>query len=300
MLRGWMIAGVTTSVLVLGVGCGSAADDTADPGGTGSTGTAGASCPAQASGSVGNKITLRVTWPETIGVEAGEADVVIWTKASLDFDGNEVTGEVQPCGSIVPPLQTKQIVGGMKVQPVIPDAVWDAVGIPKTPVYGSISGFESGATIAMEPVGTGVGAELSDPINDAWPESWSDVKTSDPDGDGNPGMTAIPNTSDGFAAPPLGIDPSGPRAEKLFLSTRTVVQLEGTRESCTSASGSALVSKFDNHVVGCIATGGVPCTPEQVDFVDGNRVIYTLESATYEMQQVADGATCADVRAALP
>ncbi|MBM4358565.1 MAG: hypothetical protein FJ096_10705 [Deltaproteobacteria bacterium] len=300
MLRGWMVAGVMASVMVLGAGCGSSADDTSDTGGATSTGTGGGSCPTQAQGNVANKITLRVSWGETIGLEAGEADVIIWTRASLDFDGNEVTGEVQPCGSVVPPLQTKQIVGGNKVQPIIPDAVWDAMGIPKTAVFGSISGFQPGATITMQPVGTGVGADLADPVNDAWPASWADVKTTDPDGDGNPGMTATPNTSAGFAAPPLGLDPMGPRAEKLFLSTRTVVQLEGKRDTCTSAKGTAQVTKFDNHVVGCIATGGTPCTPDQADFVDGNRVIYTLEGATYEMKQVPAGATCADVRAALP
>lgn len=300
MLRGWMVLGVMAGVMALGVGCGSDGGDGDTGGDTSSTGSGSGQCQAQAQGAVANKITLRVSWPETLGVEAGEADVVIWTRATLAFDGNDVTGEVQPCGSVVPPLQTKQIVGGKKIQPLIPDAIWDSMGIPKTAVSGTISGFEPGATIAMDPVGTGVGAELANAVTDPWPYSWADVKTTDPDADGQPGMTATPNTSDGFAAPPLGLDPSGPRAEKLFLATRTVVQLEGKRDTCTSAKGTALVSKFDNHVVGCLATGGVPCTPDQVDFVDANRVIYELKGATYEMKQVPAGASCADVLAALP
>ena len=60
------------------------------------------------------------------------------------------------------------------------------------------------------------------------------------------------------------------------------------------------MSKFDNHVVGCLVEGGGPCTATQTEFVDANRVIYTVESATYEMTAVPSGATCADVRAALP
>jgi len=300
MLRGWTVLGVMASLMALGMGCGSAGDDGDTGGGPTSTSSGAGSCPTQAKGTVGNKITLRVTWPETLGVEAGSADVVIWTKASLDFVGNEVTGSVQPCGSVVPPLQTKQIVGGQKVQPLIPDGVWDSTGIPKSSVQGTISGFDPGATVAMKPVGTGVGAELASPVTDAWPDSWADVTTNDPDGDGNPGMTALPNTTDGFVAPPLGIDPSGPRAEKLFLATRTVVELQGTRDTCTSAKGKALVTKFDNHVVGCLATGGAACTPDQVDFIDANRVIYEIGEATYEMKQIPEGATCAEVRKLLP
>ncbi len=296
MLRKSTFNWAALTMVTLATGCGSAGNDT----GAESTGSGSGSCLATAKGHVGNKITALVSWPESIGVEAGQAEVVIWTKAELAFDGNDVAGTVQPCGSVVPPLQTKKLIGGMKIQPIIADAVWDAPGIPHSTVAGTISGFGPGATLSMKPVGTGVGAELADPINDAWPSDWRGVTTNDPEADGNPGVSATPNTSAGFAAPPLDINPAGPRAELLFLATRTVIELEGVRDSCTTASGKAIVHAFDNHVVGCKATGAVACTDAQVDFVDGNRVIYKVESATYQMKQVAEGASCADVRAALP
>ena len=40
--------------------------------------------------------------------------------------------------------------------------------------------------------------------------------------------------------------------------------------------------------------------PPQISFVDTNRTIYTVASATAQTKVVADTASCADVRAALP
>ena len=57
---------------------------------------------------------------------------------------------------------------------------------------------------------------------------------------------------------------------------------------------------FDTHIVGCKVAGGGECDASQVDFVDVNRTVYEVVDASYEMVQVADDATCADVRAKLP
>ena len=288
--------GMMAATLAL-VGCG--ADGPEDINDDNPTGGA-QSCPVQASGTSGNRIVATISWPETLGVEAGTGQLVIWTKADLKFDGTSVTGEVTPCGSIVPPLQTKAAVGGHKVQPIIPDALWDMPGLPKTAAKGTISGFDPGATIQMEPASALLGAEMGDAANDEWPLSWSGLTTTDPDGDGKPGITAAPNTTDGFSAPPLGIFPDSPKAQQLFLATRSVIELQGKRDTCTTASGKAVIHKFDNHVVGCSSTAGGDCSASETDFVDTNRVVYKIESATYEMAQVPTGASCADVRAALP
>lgn len=57
---------------------------------------------------------------------------------------------------------------------------------------------------------------------------------------------------------------------------------------------------FDNHMVGCHISGGGECTPAEVKFIDDNRTIYTVASATAEAKTISDAATCADVRNALP
>ena len=46
--------------------------------------------------------------------------------------------------------------------------------------------------------------------------------------------------------------------------------------------------------------GGDDCSPTEVNFIDQNRTIYEIVSATAETKIVAETATCADVRAALP
>lgn len=262
--------------------------------------TTSGECPTQASGTSGTRITALISWPDSIGLVGGSAEMLIWTRAELTFDGNEVSGSVTPCGSELPPLQTKAVAGGGKVQPVIPDSVWDSASMPKTAAHGTISGFGPGSTVAMDPVGATVGLVMADAVNDSWPSSWQGIETADHDGTGHPGITSFPMEGDGFQLPPLGLFPTDPKAEALYLVTRSVVELQGERDSCTHASGTALMTKFDNHVVGCRIQGGGECNADQVEFVDSNRVVYTIESATYEMQQVPDGASCADVRAALP
>lgn len=276
------------------------AEPSGSSGDTGSTGSGTGACPASISGTSATKITMQVTWPDTIGLVGGSDRIVVWTRSTLSFDGSEVTGVVSACGSEVPPLQTKEAFGGQMIQPVIPNAIWDSGSIPTTSARGTISGFDPGATIAMDPAGTVLGASLDDPMNDDWPASWQGLTLVDADGSGQPGMTAFPNDADGFAMPPLDIFPDGDKAEALYLATRSVFELEGTRDSCTSASGNVIVHAFDNHVVGCRVAGGGECTAMQVDFVDSNRTVYEIESASYEMVQVADDATCEDVRAELP
>ena len=292
---------IAAAAAVLGLlGCGGDDPDAPTTATEGSTGTQTQSCPASISGTSATKITMRVTWPDTVGVVGGDDAIVVWTKSELTFDGSDVSGQVQACGSDVPPLQTQEAFGGQFIQPVIPNEVWDSGAISKTDAHGTISGFDTGATISMDPAGAILGASMSDPMNDAWPASWQGLTLVDADGSGQPGMTAFPNDAEGYAMPPLDIFPNGAKAEALYLATRSVFELQGTRDSCTSASGNVVVHAFDNHVVGCRVAGGGECDAGQIDFVDSNRTVYEIVSASYEMVVVPDGATCADVRAALP
>jgi hypothetical protein len=78
------------------------------------------------------------------------------------------------------------------------------------------------------------------------------------------------------------------------------VQLDGQRDSCTTATGPATVHLFESHVIGCRRNDGTICSPTESDFIDSNQPAFTVGGATYTMSQLTDGATCADVRAALP
>jgi hypothetical protein len=288
-------------------GGGSTTDGTGGTGGaSGASGAAGtdSSCPTQTSATVANHIIVAVSWEASLGLEAGEGDVHIWTKADLDFDNGTATGKAQPCGSVIPELTKKMLVGGGKVQTQIPDEVWEAMTMPKFDVNGMVSGFGVGATISMDPIASAVGAMLANPATDPWPAKGSEVMTVDHDGDMKPGIKAVPRTDGEFDAPPLdavgATMENGDRADEVYIATRTVIQLEGKRDSCTSAKGTANVTKLDSHVVGCHVKGKDECTAAQSDFIDGNQPVFTIKSATYEMVQVDKGATCKDVRDALP
>jgi hypothetical protein len=286
------------------------ADERGGPGGDGSGGdgsgrsttNAGSgdlsSCPAQTSSSVASHIVIAVSWPASLAIEAGEGEVQLWTKADLTFHGNVVSGTVRPCGSVIPVLTKTAAIGGGSVQVEIPGSVWDAPTMPVFQVSGTTSGFAVGSTIAMDPIASIVGLTMGDPMHDPWPAQASQVTTTDDDGDGQPGIKSIPRTDPPFSAPPVDLD--GHRADEIDLTTRTVLGLTGTRDSCTTAKGSAQVSRVDSHIVGCHVRGNGRCTAAQSDFIDVSQPQFTIKSATFQMADVRAAATCAEVRTALP
>ena len=257
-----------------------------------------------------NHIVAQISWAANTGVEAGSGTLHVWTMTELHWDGSNpdgsipVTGTVQPCGSVIPALTKSAIAGGGQVQTVIPDEVWDAPNMPQFDARGVLGGFGPGSTVSMDPVASLVGANLPDPANSPWPARGTDISGVDHDGDGQPGVMARPRTDAGFSAPPVSLlgalDPNAPRATELYLATRTMVKLDGSRDTCDRASGPAQVLKFESHVIGCRRTDGGICSSAEADFIDANQPAFTVGSATYEMKQLPDGATCADVRALLP
>jgi hypothetical protein len=277
-------------------------DDIAPPGADGGGGTG--ECPVQAMGTAGTHVVAEVTWSATTGVKAGSGQLHIWTRSSMTFDGNDVTAVVSPCGSDVPEVERSDLLGGGKVKLDVLPAVWDSPSMPTFMAHGTISGFDPGATIAMDPVASLVGASMGDPMNDPWPASGQQITGVDHDGNGTPGITTTPRNTPPYSLPPVdllgALIPSGERADALYIATRSVIQLSGTRATCETASGSADISKFDTHVIGCHLESGGECNADQANFVDSNRMTFQITGASYTMERVDDDASCADVRAALP
>lgn len=270
-----------------------------DTGGTGNT----EDCPAQASGVSANRMRVEISWPANTGLEAGSGIMQIWTLNHLDFDGTVVSGTAKSCGSLIPPFTKSAIAGGGQVQTLIPDEVWDTPGMPEFAALGEISGFNVGATITMTPVFSLVGLKMDNPKG-AWPSDPNVIDTTDPDGNGKPGILAVPRTDGNFGAPPVSLfgalDPNGPRADQLGLVTRTAFALQGTRDACTSAKGNVVVHNIDSHVVHCRIRGGGDCTAAESGFIDSNQPKFSFGNSSYVMIQMPEDATCADVRAALP
>jgi hypothetical protein len=273
-------------------------------------------CPAHTAFVAGVKITLAVTWPGQLAGAAGSGTVHIWLRAQNTVSGTAVTSVIQTCESSLPDIPLSgagQIVtGGSKVQIEIPNAVWDQPTMPKFNATGTQGGWDPGSPVTTNStvglVGLKQTASWVTPST-AWPSSFSGFSPSDlsdDDGDGKPGITAVATKGNGYVLPPtsLGAFGSAPSADKLYIVSRNAFSLSGTMTSCDTESGTAQVPLFENHVVGCHVSNGSDCTNggagSQADFVDQSRTVYQVGMATYEGKRLADNATCADVRSALP
>jgi hypothetical protein len=264
----------------------------------------GETCEVQESWTEAVHYTLDVTWPSTTAGEKGSGKINIWSRVSYTADGDALAVGLHACGSVLPETKLtvagKIATGGEKVLIEVPGAVWDAPSIPITMAEGTHTGFDVGSDVQFSYVSL-LGATLASPTA-AWPEAGADITAVDLEGDGSKGYTAAPRNGDGYVLPPtaVGLAGSAPSADKVYLVSRQAMTLKGKRSACDAHSGTAEVTAFDNHVVGCHIEGGAECNENQADFVDQNRMRYMVTSAVYEAKVVAEDASCADVRAALP
>lgn len=311
-MRAWSLA---TAVIALGCGSSSeppGSDETTDTGGgadtaggdetgnpvdTGPLPEAGMACPEQTSGTQGVHVTMQVTWPGTVGTESGSGVVHVWTRSKFTITGSNMTAQNSPCGSQIPEITKTPIAGGGKVLAEFPAAIWNSTAMPSFMASGTHGGFTIGAKVQMTATPVIVGTTLADPKG-AWPAA-SAITGADHDGDGKTGITSIPKNGGGFTLPPTSLLRTN-SADKLYIASRTTSALDGVRDTCTTSKGTATISNFDNHIIGCHVAGGGECTKSEWEFIDQNRTVFTVKSATYETKIVADGATCDDVRAALP
>ena len=279
---------------------GGGAGGTAATGGT--QGGAGGSgpCESRTSVTLGTRMILNVTWRNTLATVGGDGVVHIWDMRRIAVGGTDYTGEVVACGIVLPPVSLSTLAGGGRFRIEIPDATWDLPSVPTFPLVGTVSGFTAGSAFAADPQTALVGLTL-DPPTSPWPSSPSAISDADHDGDTKPGITSVPDMSMEFVLPPTSIlGQDGDVADEVYLVTRVTAALAGEFTSCTDIEGTAMVDQFDNHVVGCHVFEGASCDDTQTNFVDANRTIYEVTSATFTSKVLDDSATCADVRAALP
>lgn len=266
---------------------------------------------------VGANITMQVTWPGTTSAKPGSGTVHIWLLSDFTASGNSFSGPARTCGTTLPAVTLTALgaaaAGGSNVQIQLGSSVWSAPSMPTYMSSGTQTGWMPGDTVTVSPTVALIGLALpsgTDPTSFTWPtSSWSfpsGTTFPDHDGDMNPGITATPASGNGFVDPPtaVGLGGSAPSADQIYVATRSEIALSGKWDSCTSQSGTATITHFDNHVVGCHVKGGSACTTgaanTQADFIDQNRTIYAPGSATFVAKTLASGATCADVLSALP
>ncbi|HKP60010.1 MAG TPA: hypothetical protein VJV78_24970 [Polyangiales bacterium] len=278
-------------------GSGGAGGSVAGSGGGGSGGAMGGGngCPTEYT--MATHIVMNVSWDGTIAIKGsvGGEKVHLWSRTKFSESGSSATLVSVSCGSVLPDIITTSLGdGGKRVLPEIPNASWDNPAMPTFPGTATKSGntWNINAGTAL------LGLSLS-PVTAAWPAA-SAITSVDHDGDGKKGITAIPKTGGNYNMPPTSISKTN-RADKLYLAIRNVMTMSATVTGCPSTySGTANVTKFENHVIGCHVSGGGECSGTEADFVDSNRTVFTVESATFSTKLVDDDTTCAEVRAALP
>jgi hypothetical protein len=255
---------------------------------------------------------------------------------NLQADGMTYTGTTRTCRTILPDdtltALAQGVTGGMKIQIAITDSTFDAI----TRTF-PISGTQGppGGMYTEQPQLGGLGlVNGSGYLNLMMPMAWppdcammgstcnsvgsfmaSDLQ--DDDGDGNPGITATPNGTSPYVLPPTALV-GGNSSDKVYIVLRQELQLTGTRSADgKTTTGTAVLSLFDNHVVGCHTTVPANCTSDEASFVDMNRTKYTTQAnymqtnppaispsnqvmGTFTSQQISNGAACSDVRSAVP
>ncbi len=300
-------------------------------------------CPSQDSSTLATKITFTVGWPST-GVSYASDDATHGVKGEVDillltnFTGTTtLTGTSQSCGLVLPPLVLNAIGGaaagggdGTKVLIQVTNSTWDK--ITRTfPVMGTQTGFNIGDMLNTSPSVGLLGLTNASGYNvdtKAWPAncatgtctpagSFTMATLQDDDMDTLAGITAAPSTTTGFALPPTKAV-FAPVADKVYIVSRNEIALNGMHAvDCTHGTGTAKITLFDNHVVGCHQTNppgmnfGTPgeCMTDAVQFLDDNRTVYGYDSTsghlaspshpimgTVSTVQVAAGATCAMAR----
>jgi hypothetical protein len=220
--------------------------------------------------------------------------------------------------------------GGSKIQIQVKNAAWDA--ITRTfAVTGTQSGFNIGdaldtnASVGLigltDASGFGTNTKAWPPYcNDpsmncmaAGPFTMADLQ--DDDKDGKPAITATPLNNSTYALPPTSAIFSQV-ADEVYIVSRNEIAIMGMHTTdCTHGSGTAKITLFDNHVVGCHVTSlhgtAGPCSSPQVSFLDQNRTIYGYDmtsgdviSASHSVTgqvstvQLPAGSKCSDARAA--
>ena len=277
-------------------------DGAAGAGGTGgTTGTGGApiECPPRATFTEASHLIVTVTWPAGLAAMGGTGQIHVWGKTAFTANGNALSGTLQACGIALPTTTLTALGGGGMILIEVPDATWDAPSMPRFQVDGTQTGWNVPSTVSYSYAAL-IGSNMTDLTTGTWPSSYTGVTMIvDAEGDMNPGLTSIPRSGGGYTQPPTSIAQTS-RVDKLFVVIRNATSPMLTRTACDEASGPAMSVHIDNHVVGCHISGGSDCMPNDVSFVDNNRATYTITDATAKSKIVADSATCADVRAALP
>ena len=236
-----------------------------------------------------------MTWPETIGTLAGSGTLHVWAKATFSAEGDTWTTQSRACGLALPPLTTQPLLDGLKLGYEFPVASFDN---PAMPTFAGTATRQNGNWL-MNPGALVLGTALAS-ADEPWPSRQS-LMLVDHDGDGKPAITVVATQGDGFVLPPTDITLSSV-ADRTYVASRVNIRISAPDLGCAGrVEASAEPMGFDFTPVGCHVKDGGECPSSAANLY--NRYLPKLMLGTKgkaSLAPIAEQASCADVRAALP
>ncbi len=285
----------------------------ADAGSGADSATDGGAC--DFNGTWGSRLTIDVTWAPQgftgIILASGSGQIKQWIKGVRVQTGTSTSDATVVCGIDLPDFQSTALIGSETYGVRFPSTLFDDGYLPTFTVSASLSALKPGATYSTTTSAALLGLTMANPTTDPWP---STITTQvDMDRDNEPGVTIDTAQGSPYSDVPTGIPaPFQPiiRANRLYVAIRQVTIVTGRVTDCDHMSGTVSIpqiqSKYaiDSHVMGCHLVDGGDCTTgsgSQAAFVDNTQPVFTPSGTTdFHSVRLATGATCADVRSALP
>jgi hypothetical protein len=250
------------------------------------------------------KMSVAGSWPQDSYIRSGSGTFQFWMRLTGTHSGNSLTGTVTECGRFIPPFSARTVSESFSFH--YANSVFDGNFLPASAATITLANASPGASMTLPGTAVQMGIDMAiapwsrNPVTAAWPTAASQIPAAnriDMDGDGNPGVTA--EYEDNYDHPRTGGSLFDPRSDNPYVASRVSFSLNGTLNSCTQATGSANFAYIDTRIYACSLDSGT-CNGSQASFLDTNCLNYTMGSATYTLVKVANGASCATIRAALP
>lgn len=242
------------------------------------------------------RLSLGVSWPGTLGVEAGTDSIHFWGRLHIVERDGALVAEHHYCGNQMPVSMTTPIGGAHRVYQEVPVATFDSTHFPSP----AASVTSNADTTQLGMITVLLGLDLPDPLG-TWPTQLEpSVRAVDAEGDGKPGLTSFPREGEGFALSPTSVLMTN-FADQMYGAVRLAYTAAVAAAPCTDVvDGSATVSAFDQLVVGCHIKGGQDCSADEVRFFNDNRPMLMKAAATFNAKSLDTLAACSAVRDALP
>lgn len=265
-------------------------------------------------GTWGTLIQITVNWApmgfnlQTVILAPGSGVIKQWVKGVRIQHGTSVSDVTVVCGIDLPDFQGTALVNMQTYGVVFPSSLFDKMELSTFQVDATVTASAPGAGYNASASAALLGLTMTNPTTDPWPATVTTA--TDPDMDGNPGVTIAVAQGGQYSDIPVGIPAIGApviTSDKLYVAIRQVTELAGTFTDCDHASGSVSIPEIDgapainSHILGCELTAGGNCTTSgsnsQASFVDNTQPVFTpTGTASFKSLRLPDGATCATVR----